>query len=141
MPLEEGKKIEQDEMSELTHTNETAPAVSVEVSGVKLTEGEEAEVNKSFDEIAEGEETEVNKSFDEAKEAFGPGVAAPTKVQIRKQELEKKEAEARRRANNPLWMLKPSWKRPHPSKGKPSNSWARTLFGKRPPKKTLAELP
>jgi hypothetical protein len=127
-PSEEGKKLDQDDMSELTVANESADA-AITTAEVSTTE------------VVDNEGVEANKSFEEAKKTFGPGFAPPTTVQLRKQKLEQMEAEARRRANNPYGLLKPSWKRPHPSKGKPSDAWSRTFQGQLPPKKTLAELP
>ncbi|KAL3906495.1 MAG: hypothetical protein SGARI_003982 [Bacillariaceae sp.] len=136
--LTEGKKVEQDAMSELTGTIESTPPAIVESSTMELTESEDSDSQKSE---AKDEGEEAVKSFEEAKKSFGAGVAPMTTVQIRKQKLEQMEAEARRRANNPYGELKPSWKRPHKSHNKPSDAWARSFQGTLPPKKTIAELP
>lgn len=79
------------------------------------------------------------KTFEQAKAEFDSG--KPSSVQLRKQKIEEMEREARRRANNPYGLMKSSWKRPHPSRGLPSDAWKRTFQGNLPPKKTFAELP
>jgi hypothetical protein len=62
-------------------------------------------------------------------------------VQIRKQNLEAMERQARHRANNPYGLMKSSWGRPNPSNGMPSTAWNHTLKGNPPPQKKLADLP
>jgi hypothetical protein len=87
---------------------------------------------------------EEKKTFAEALAEFQVDEDVPklmTSVELRKQKLEAMEHEARRRANNPYGMLQPSWGRPNPNRGLPSDAWNRTLKGTPPPKKTFAELP
>lgn len=90
------------------------------------------------------EKHEENKTFSQALAEFQLDEDVPKllgTVELRKQKLESMEREARRQANNKYGMLKPSWGRPHPSHGMPSDAWNRSLKGTPPPKKTFADLP
>ena len=90
------------------------------------------------------EKHEEKKTFSEALAEFQLDEDVPKllgTVELRKQKLEAMEREARRQANNKYGMLKPSWGRPHPSHGMPSDAWNRSLKGTPPPKKTFADLP
>jgi hypothetical protein len=74
------------------------------------------------------------------KDDKGKEMKVLTKVQQRKEKFERMEKESRRRSG-PYGLLKPTWKRVHPTRGLPSDAYMRTFQGNVAPKKTLAELP